>query len=241
MPTERCHQVLNPNIGPRTGNSSNYKVEAPGRLEAKTDKLEKRLLLRQFITRALAIKRDEIVELSRQGGAGEVSSETLPTTVHKSAQRLTLYDVVQLACQQALAHKTRKSNQDLIDLSDTSQPWVKSDTSPSIDNDLALLDFDNPTFSHQSLPDLTLQSNAEALEPGPSVKVTDNQPPIAELNGYPSLSLPSRDTIEFSELDISRADSPKKGMPTDPIAQIEPRTPLQSPSPYNWQNIDDSR
>lgn len=212
-------------------------MEAPGRLEAKTNKLEKRLLLRQFITRALAIKRDEIAELSRQRGAGEVSSETLPTTVQKSAQGLTLYDVVQLARQQALADKTRKSNQDLIDLSDTPQPWVNPNPSPSIENDLTLLDFDNPTFSHQSLPNLTLQSNAEALEPGPSVKVTDNQPPIAEPNGDPSLSLPSRDTIEFSELDASPADSPEKGMPTDPIAQIERRTPCKVQVPIIGETL----
>ncbi|KAL8644724.1 MAG: hypothetical protein Q9226_007621 [Calogaya cf. arnoldii] len=93
-----------------TGHLPTHNKEVPQSLEAKTGNLERRLLPRQFITKAIAIKRAELV--SRRGDIEGVSG-TLATTIPKSTERLTLYDVGQLARQQGLAQKTQRSNQDL--------------------------------------------------------------------------------------------------------------------------------
>lgn len=95
-------------------------------------------MLRQFITKVLEIRRAEIEELTGQGDAALSPSKSPSTTVQKSPQKLTFYDPVQLAPQQSFAQKTRRSSEDLIDLSDTPQPSLNPPASTSVRSDLAL-------------------------------------------------------------------------------------------------------
>ena len=209
------HHWVNPSDSEiRAGHTPNQEAKAPEKLEAKTGKLEKRLMLRQFITKALEIKRAEITELSGQGDTGQSYSKTLPSSVQKSPQKLTFYDVVQLACQQAYAEKTRRSNEDLIDLSDEPQPSLSPLALTSIQSDLALLDSCNPIFPQQISPDPSCQNEFGLSELDSTVETANNQPSVAELDATLSLNPPNEDLIELVELDVCQANDREKGEPT---------------------------
>ena len=145
-----------------------------GQLEDKTGQLEKRLRLRQFITKALEIKRAEIVDITEPGESGLLSPKpaitSFPGSITNTPQKLTFYDVVQLARQQSLATRTWKPSEDLIDLSDTPQPMLNSDSSINVPNDLCLLDsssvmdFRQIDFSLAPQNDLETPKSSQAVD-----------------------------------------------------------------------------
>ncbi|KAL8990128.1 MAG: hypothetical protein Q9169_008204, partial [Polycauliona sp. 2 TL-2023] len=193
-----------------TGESPTHNKQVPAELAAKTGNLEKSLRLRQFITKALAIERAESPDLFARDGDGKVSA-CLPSLLPESAQRITFHDVVQLARQQALAQKTRNANQDLIDLSDSTGPLMNSVASPTIQDDLLLLDFDNPTFFATTLP---------------------RSPIIVELEAGP---YPNEDTAKVDpiELEPSCLKGFPQAKPTDSIALLgtaHPNVQFDQPS-----------
>ena len=108
-------------------------------------------MLRQFITKALEIRRAEVTGLS--GREDVEQSETIPSSQQRIPQKLSFYDVVQLARQQAFAEKTRRSNEELIDLSDVAETSLLSPSPKNVQGDLALLDIVDPvTPGHDSSP-----------------------------------------------------------------------------------------
>ena len=194
----------------RTGSTPEEKAKAPEkveietekledkRLEEETKKLEKRLLLRKFITKALEIKRAEIIEAAKTEDSGQSPSEAAATSspglIQGSKPKLTFYDVVQLARQQALAEKTRKKSvADLIDFSDAAQPVQDQAPSTSGENDIGLLDISSPPaiqfndsfFSSQNEP--TTSELLQNMEPtnnpaaSPELDAILSQPTSAHL------------------------------------------------------------
>lgn len=192
--------------GLRVGHTPNQKEKAPEKLEDKTGRLEKRLMLRQFLTKALEIKRCEIAGLSGRAEPGQLPSNTSTSSVQKSPQRLTFYDVVQLARQQAYAEKTRRSEEDLIDLSDAPAPLLNPPALTSVQSDLALLDWSNPMSSQQITSDPTFPNQLGMPELDLSVETTNDQPTISELDAADHLNSSTADLIELVELDTSRTD-----------------------------------
>ena len=182
-----------PNDAIRTGDTTDQKEKAPEQLEAKTGRLERQLMLRQFITKALEIKRAEIAELDHP------DSNILPSSVQPPPQKLTFYDVVQLARQQAFAEKTRRANEDLIDLSEDPQPSVSS--SSPIQNDLAqLLDSSNPVLPQYIPPEPVVYKQAGLSELDASL---DAIPAIAEMDASLTQRSAAIDPNGRVELDAS--------------------------------------
>ncbi|KAL9608476.1 MAG: hypothetical protein Q9167_006696 [Letrouitia subvulpina] len=201
------------------GHTPDQKEKAPEKLEAKTGRLEKRLMLRQFLTKALEIKRAEI---------GQSPPRTSPSSVHKSPQKLTFYDVVQLARQQAFAEKTRKSDEDLIDLSDAPEPLLDPPSLTSVQSDLALLDWSDPMPSQQISPTPTFQNQFKTPRLDSSTETSNDQPTIAGQNSPSPLNPPTADLVELFELDASRTNGVDRKEDTELNALAE--TPDQSSS-----------
>lgn len=175
-------------------------------------------MLRQFLTKALEIKRAEIAGLSGRGDPGQPPSTTLSSSGHRSPHRLTFYDVVQLARQQAYAEKTRRSNEDLIDLSDTPKPSTGSPASTNVQSDLALLGWSNPmTFQQVSLN----SSTQNLFELDSSKETIIGKTTISELDSALPLNLPPVDLIGLAELDDSRADGLDKEEATELSASAD--------------------
>lgn len=190
-------------------------------------------MLRHLITKALAIKRAEIAELPRPGDVEPVSA-TLATITPTSAQRLTFYDVVQLARQQALAQKTQRSNQDLIDVSDIPEPSVNLSSLPNSRNDLTLLDLDNPTFSHQSFSSPSLTNDGKVLELDSVVTSTDDHSMIAESDADPPANPTNVETVQPIDLATSFPNRLDEANSTISIAleelPLQPNTLADYPS-----------
>ncbi|KAL8978454.1 MAG: hypothetical protein Q9205_005957 [Flavoplaca limonia] len=216
-----------------TGNSPAHNKQVPDILDAKTGNLEKRLMLRHLITKALTIKRAGIGELPKPGDLEEASG-TLATSIPTSAQKLTFYDVVQLARQQALAQKTQRSNQDLIDVSDIPEPSVNPSSFPNSQNDLTLLDFHNPTFSQQSFSSPSLTNDGMIHELDCVIASTDDQPMIAGLDADPPLNPINVETVRPIELATSCPDRLDEANSTISIAleelPLQPNTLADYPS-----------
>lgn len=217
--------------GLRVGHTPNQKEKAPEKLEDKTGRLEKRLMLRQFITKALEIKRGEVAGLSGRADPGQLPSNTLPNLVQKSPQRLTFYNVVQLARQQAFAEKTRRSEEDLIDLSDTPEPLLNPPALTSVQSDLALLEWSNPMSSQSVASNPTFQNHLRMPELESSVDTTSDQPTISELNAADYLSLPTTDLIGLDELDTFCTDSVNRRGATE-LGALAETTSLSDPQVY---------
>ena len=64
-------------------------------------------MLRQIIAKTLEIRRTELAELFERVKIEQLLLKTLSSSIQKLSQKLTFYDVVQLARQQAFAKKTR--------------------------------------------------------------------------------------------------------------------------------------
>ena len=197
------------------------KEKTPEKLEVKTGKLEKRLLLRQFITKALEIKRIEIAELARRGEAEQPLPKPLSDSTQCSPQKLTFYEVVQLARQQAMAEKTRRSNEDLIDLSETPQPIL--DSAPSVGGQfghdlLDLNDFMVPQRDH-SISSPRGEFGTSQLDQ--KLGMISDQPDIAELDAEPHLQkLPTENTLDLVELPAFEADSVDAGKLNEPLHSL---------------------
>ncbi|KAL8930617.1 MAG: hypothetical protein Q9208_000488 [Pyrenodesmia sp. 3 TL-2023] len=156
--------------------------EAAERLEAKTGSLDNRLMLRQIITKALKIKRAETGELPARGDAEQLPAKTPPSAVQMLPQRLTFYEVVQLARQQAHAKKTRKSNDDLIDLSDNPELSSSSPAWASVQGDLAVLDSGNSVATSHIYLNPSFHGEIEIPELEPSMRTSNEQRAVVELD-----------------------------------------------------------
>ena len=184
------------------------------KLEDETKKLEKRLLLRQFITKALEIKRADIVEPARPDESERLPSESAitssPDLIQGSPPKLTFYDVVQLARQQALAEKTRKSSVDLIDFSDAAQPVLDQAPLTSLQSDDDLFDSSSPMALQLVDPFTSVQSDDDLL---------GSSSPMA-------LQLVDPFTSGQSDDDLLDSSSPMAPQLIDPflLSQNEPRT-----------------
>ncbi|KAL8935901.1 MAG: hypothetical protein Q9216_005200 [Gyalolechia sp. 2 TL-2023] len=189
------------------GHSQDHQEKEPEKLEAKTGKLEKRLMLRQFLTKALHIKRAEVVGLAGRGDTGQSPLTSLPSSKQTSPQKLTFYDVVQLARQQAFVEKTRKSNEDLIDLSEATHSPPLRPMFSSIQSDLMLLDSNQPISPHSVSPD---PSSPRPVELDSLVQGKIEQPSIAELDANLSLTLRTTGATELVEADASGANTLRK-------------------------------
>ena len=180
------------------------------RLEEETKKLEKRLLLRKFIAKALEIKRAEIVEAAKADGSGRPPSESATTSspglTQDSSRKLTFYDVVQLARQQALAEKTRKASvADLIDLSDAAQPVQDQGPSTSGENDLDLFDTSSPVAPQFIDPFLLSQNQSTTSELLQDVELTSNQAASPELDAILSQPTSGLNLLDLVDPQASNA------------------------------------
>ena len=175
-------------------------------------------MLRQIITKALEIKRTELAGLPGRGNADQPPSNTLPSSVQKSPPKLTFYDVVQLARQQAFAEKTRRLNEDLIDLSDNLQPPLDQPSSTSVRSDLALLDSCDPWSSQQN-------DSIPPSQPGSHESAADlencDQPAIAELDAASPLQSPTIDLLGSIEADAICFDGLGIKVVPNPVAWTE--------------------
>ena len=184
------------------------------RLEEETKKLERRLLLRRFITKALEIKRAEIPEAAKADGSGQSTSEPATTSspglTQGSSRKLTFYDVVQLARQQALAEKTRKASvADLIDFSDAAQPVQDQGPSTSGENDLDLFDTSSPVALQFIDPFLLSQNEPRTSELLQDMELTSNQAASPELDAIlsqPTSGLNLLDLVDPQASDAGNLD-----------------------------------
>ena len=175
-------------------------------------------MLRQIITKALEIKRTELAKLPGPENVEQSLSSPSSSSVHKSPQKLTFYDVVQLARQQAFAEKTRRLNEDLIDLSENLPPPLDQPSSTSIRSDLALLDSCDPISSQQIDP--IPPSQLGTPEPGASLE-NCNQPAIAELDAALPLKSPAIDLLGHIEADAAWSNGLAQQEIPDQVAVTE--------------------
>ena len=177
------------------------------KLEDETRRLEKRLLLRKFITKALEIKRAEIVEPARPSESGQSPSEpaitSSPGLIQDPLPKLTFYDVVQLARQQALAEKTRKSSVDLIDFSDAAEPVLDQEPSTSGQSDHDLFDSSSPMARQLIDPFLLSQNEPTTSEPCQNVELTNKQPASPELDTTLAQATSGLNLLELIDLQAS--------------------------------------
>lgn len=217
----------------RAGNSPNQKEKEPEKLDDKTGRLEKRLMLRQFLTKALDIKRAEIAECAGQVDPEQSSIMPQASSIQSSPRKLTFYDVVQLARQQAFAEKTRGSDSDLIDLSEISETAILRPTVSSAQSDLTLLDLSSPMQYESLSPE---PSFPELAELDVSTETAKRQTSVAELDAaIPPNPLSSDDAMPI-ELDATGVNDSKqeiKGIQNQPKTQVYGLGKTQiSPSEY---------
>ncbi|KAL9007814.1 MAG: hypothetical protein Q9173_006995 [Seirophora scorigena] len=210
------------------GNSPNHEEKEPENLEAKTGNLEKRLMLRQFLVKALYIKRSEIAGLSAPGDQDQSPSTPPASSGYLSPRKLTFYDVVQLARQQASVERTRRSNEDLIDLSDTPKSPLQPPASNSFQPELTLLDASSPTSSQHISPDLSFPRPIEQHSPEERTNV---QHAMAELDATWPLNASTEDVIEVVELDASAT-----GGSEQKVAGTPSQVPMQVYDPSDTPN-----
>ena len=216
------HQLIASVFRIRTGSTPEEKGKTPDkveneteklndkRLEEKTKRLEKRLVLRKFITKALEIKRAEIVKAAKTNDSGKSPSETTTTSspglTQNSKPKLTFYDVVQLARQQALVEKTRKKSvADLIDFSDAPQPVQDQAPSTRGGNDLDLLDTSSPKALQFIDPFLRPQNEPRTAELLQNVELTSKQPASPEPDAILSQPTSGLNLLELVDPQASHA------------------------------------
>ena len=197
------------------------KEKTPEHLEVKTGKLEKRLLLRQFITKALEIRRIEIAELARRGDLGQPLPKHISDSIQCSPQKLTFYEVVQLARQQALAEKTRRSNEDLIDLSDTPQSVVNPTPRVETRFDHDLLDLNDFMTPQRDNSSLVSQGEFGAPQFFKNLGIVDNLPVTAELHADSGQKPSMENVFHLAELPTFQADSMDAVKPNGPLPSRE--------------------
>ena len=185
------------------------------KLDDKTGQLEKRLLLRQFITRALQIKRAETAELVRgdnpEGLPPKLAIMSSSNSIQNSSQKLTFYDVVQLARQRALAEKTRNSSEDSVELSDTLLLATSQAPSTTVQSNHALLESSSPTALQQIDPSLLSQNAPGTSTLNQNPELTSNQSGSPELDTALSQKPSGVNEVELVDLQDSQAvDRPEE-------------------------------
>lgn len=184
-------------------------MDRAGRLENKTEQLEKRLFLRQLITKALEIKRTEIIDGNEPNKLEPLYPELPITSSQESPQcmpqKLTFYDVVQLARQQALAKRTWKSSEILIDISDTPQSVLDAESSVTVLSDLHLLDSSDLMEFQQIDLSLVHQNESETSKPSQTTDVTSTQSSGPEPGFSISQKAFGMDLIKLDVLETSQA------------------------------------
>lgn len=190
-------------------------------MEDQTGKLEKRLLLRQIITKALDIRRAEMVELARRDESKSLPPNPFQGLIQETPQKLTFYDVVQLARQQALAEKTRRSSEDLIDFSDAPQPVLSQAPLTGSQWDLDLLNSVNPVAPQQLNPFLSSQNESWTPSLDQYVELASNQPAAAELDASTFQKPSLVDSVEPVDLQASQADVLHEMDSTESLASAE--------------------
>ena len=184
------------------------------KLEDKTKKLERRLLLRKFITKALEIKRAEILESARPNESEKLSSESAvtssPDLTRGSPPRMTFYDVVllvlQLKRQQAIVEKTRKSSVDLIDLSDAAQPVLDQAPSTIIQSDDDLFDSGSPMDFQLIDPFLLSRSEPRSSEVYQNVEFISERLASPELDTTLSQESSGLDLLDLIDVQASHVE-----------------------------------
>lgn len=213
-------------------------MDRAGRLENKTEQLEKRLFLRQLITKALEIKRTEIID-GNEPNKFEPLPPELPITSSQESpqcmpQKLTFYDVVQLARQQALAKRTWKSSENLIDLSDTPQSVLEAESSVTVSSDLCLLDSSDLMVFQQIDFSLVPQNESETSKPSQTKDVTSTQSSgpepefsISQKYGMDLIKLDSLETSQAAQVDELRInESNEQSISTSSISIHHPESTL---------------
>ena len=196
-------------------------------------------MLRQIITKALEIKRAKIAELAGGGESEQSSSNPFSGSLQKSPQKLTFYEVVQLARQQAFAEKTRRLDEDLIDLSDTPQPVLNPAPWNIVHCNPDLLDSIDPVASQRIHPSFLSQNEFGTPRLNQYIELASNESAIAELNATSSpkpsivdllgiVELPASspkpsvvDVLGLVELPASHADGICIKVPSEPLASAE--------------------
>lgn len=185
-------------------------IDRTGQLEDKTGQLERKLLLRQFITKALEIKRAEIVDVAEPDESDLLSPTSTitssPGSISNTPQKLTFYDVVQLARQQALAERTWKSSEDLIDLSDTPELMLNSESSINLQNDLCLLDSSSVMDFQQIDFSPVSQNEPGTFKPSEAVEITSTQSVSPEFDMIVTQKSFGMDLLEPVDPKASQAD-----------------------------------
>ena len=224
------HWIIVSDYQPRTGSAPEPKEEVPGKLkektgklEDKTDKLEKRLLLRQIITKALDVKRNEIAKLAGQGESEQSSNPLSP-------RKLTFYDVVQLARQQALLEKAKVPSEDVpVLLSDhvssaltqrETKPIHLSHQAPSVpmpsDDLIDLSDTPEPVLT--AAGNENVQHDLDLLDLGESMVPQLSHPSLTAQNASGSLGLDREPAIEEQDKISSQRQSD-----VDLLGLVEPQ------------------
>lgn len=212
------------------------KEEVPGKLEEKTGKLEKRLFLRQVIAKALEIRRKEIAEAAAgigDGGSEQMSLVDFQGAVQDAPHKLTFYDVVQLARQQALMEKTRTAgtasgsgnalgtlspSEDLIDFSDASQP-TQNPLRAILDLDLLELDSSNPVALQSTAFPFPSQNEAWETKHYDTAELPSNESAVAEMGASASPKESVSDLLNLVESQKSE---------TNGIHEMEACTPMKA-------------
>ena len=226
------HQLIVSDFRTRTEHTPENKDKTPAKLENETDKLEdktekleKRLLLRQFITKALEIKRAEVLE---------PATTSSPGLIQDSPPKLTFYDVVQLARQQALAEKTRKSSVSLIDFSDAPQPLLDEAPSVSVQSDLDLLGSSSPMALQLIDPSLLSQNEPRTSRLSQKVELASKQPASPKLDTTLPQEPSGLNLLELVEPQASQAGDLHKEEASEPLAAVaasnQPNFPLHQSS-----------
>ena len=209
--TEFLHSMAAADSRIRAGHTPKQQEKAAEKLEVKTGRLERRLMLRQIITKALEIKRTELAKLPARENAEQSPSNTLPSSVRNSPEKLTFYDVVQLARQQASAEKTKRLNEDLIDLSDSLEPPLNEPSSASNLGDLALLDSCDPLSPQQ---DFAISPSQLRFHESDASLEKCEQLAIAELDAASSLKSPTIDLLgQIEDDEMCPSDLDKREVP----------------------------
>ena len=167
------------------------------------------MLFRQIIHKALEIRREEVAD------PGEKQEPEQPSSQGSSAntpQRLTFYDVVQLAREQAFAEKTREGNEDLIDISESQQFMNSPVTSINTSDTHSLHEL---MATRQSESCQKLQDEDEAHKPDENAKLLSGHSVMAEQDAS-SPRLPAiADLLGLVDLPASQTTEKPLQMPIE--------------------------
>jgi len=187
--------------------------------------LERRLLLRRILTKALEIRRAETARLAEGDEIMRSSPERAitpsPGSMRDSSRKLCFYDVVQLARQQALAEKTRESNRNFRS---------SGDLEPS--EDIEGLDAFEPSEDFERIDDGDPDEDSRPWEDLKSsdFELTDDLKPLEDLKSSDESHLlddlidPTKDFKLLENLNSSHISQ----LSNDLIGPLESFTPAEN-------------